>query len=753
MRVTSRHRSPLDFHPRSGAARRSGGRWLAFAVLASLAGAPLVAAESTATADASSDETERTLEAAFQFARGKLLVDEGAFEKAQKAYARSLELDGSDPYSRIEVAKFHSYRSQISRSAQQRLDHLQSAAGFAGEARRLAPENTEILRDFAQIQMRLGEHQLGALNRALEAFEELRSKTEGDLQVLTSLGQIYLWKRQGAKAVEVLQEAARYLPEHRMIQTMLLEALRSENRGVEAEEVLNRLIGIEPTSLEHRLRLAELLADREDHRAAAAVLSAAPDSLSSNPRLRQFLAQELHLSGDNERALAMTDALRNEFPRGEFPRGSEIGRLRVAIYSALTQYQDAIEELEPLLDAEQDAERKLQGTLHLSRLLERVGRSEEAARVLRARHTEQEPMGRLQIQLAVISVLERDGRQEEAIAMLRAELEVAQKSHLPMLGRSLSDLLNRSEKPDDALAVLAQTIERLDDGEHDEAIERLELRRLALLAAGEDWEELAARAPALTEASSPEIQAVASILHAEALAGLGQVDDALELLTEDDLGRQLAKRAELLFENEREAEAKELLRAVIDRGEAEDLLFVSQVYQRLERYADSIPLLQRLVAQDDSLQALFLLGAAHERSGQRPEAVAAFQKLLELSPDYAPALNYLGYMWAELGENLAEAITLIVRALALEPDNGAYVDSLGWAYFQLGRYQEARGHLEWAARMIPDDATIFEHLGDLYVVLRDIERARDSYRQALNLGGEDIDELRRKLETLDHKDL
>ncbi|MCP3963825.1 MAG: tetratricopeptide repeat protein [bacterium] len=721
-------------------------------VLVLVLGLPLGATETSPRSRKSAGESERVLEAALEFARGKLLADEGSFDKAQKAYSRALELDGSDPYSRIEVAKFHAYLAQISRSTQKRLEYLQSAAGYAGESRRVAPENIEILRDFAQIHMRLGEHQLGALTAAQEAYEELRGKTEGDLQVLTSLGQIYLWKQQGDEAVEVLQEAASYLPSHRMIQTMLLEALLGQDRDLEAEPVLEQLIRIEPDSIEHHLRLAELRAAREDHRGAVEALSAVPGDMRQNPRVRQFLAQELHLSGANDEALALTEALRNELPRG-----AEINRLRVAIYSAMTRYEEAIDELEPLIRSEQDEERALQGALHLSRLLERVGRSEDAALVLRERLAGQDAGNRLQLQLAVIGILERHGRRDEAIQALETELEAAETTHVAMLGRALSDLLRRGARSEEALAVLDRTIARLGDSpETRDTIDRLELERLALLADEQDWQGLTERAPRLEQGDNEAIRAAVAMLHADALAGLGQVDEALELLDRtsgEEQPRALAKRAEILFESGREADARELIQTVIDGDENSDLLLAAQVYQRIERYSESIPHLERLLAREsESLQALFLLGAARERVGDQARAVAAFQSILELAPDHAPTLNYLGYMWAELGENLGEAASLILRAVAIEPDNGAYVDSLGWVYFQLGRYEEARGHLEWAARLIPDDATIFEHLGDLYVVLDDVERARSSYRQALDLGVEDIDGLRRKLETLE-KDL
>ncbi len=701
---------------------------------------------------------QRAREAAFEFARAKLLAEEGSFEKAMKAYQRALELDGLDPYSRIEVAKFHSYLSQIARSAAKRLEYLESAGGHAGEARRLAPDNLEILRSYAQIQLRLGEHQLAALNQAQEAYEELRDRIEGDLQVLTSLGQIYLWKQQGAQAAEVLEEAASYRPGHRMIQTMLLEALLSAGRDLEAEGVLEQLIEIEPTSLEYRIRLAEMLSERGDHRAAAAGLSSAPAELLANPRLRQFLAQELHLSGANEQALALTDAL-----AAELPEAPQMRRLRVAILAGLTRYDEAIEEIEPLLESEPSADRVLQDTLHLSRLLERVGRPEVAAGVLRRRIDASGATGQLQLKLALTGVLERQDLAGEAVEMLSQEVAEADE-HLPILSRALSEILGRLERTGESLEVLQTAIERLRAAGRSEAVADLELRRAVVLAAAEDWPRLAQEASSLRDSSSQEVRAAAETLYAEALANQGRVDDALEILSAEasEIGaqRRLARRVELLHEHDRGSEADDLLGTLAASGEHEDLFFAAQVYQRLELFSDSIPLLERLLdKQQDSTQALFLLGAAHERLGDHEQAVATFRRLLELAPDHAPTLNYLGYMWAEVGENLAEAVSLIRRAVALDPDNGAYVDSLGWAYFQLGRYGEARGHLEWAVRLIPDDATILEHLGDLYVALKDIERARASYQQALDRGGdggaagEEAEEIRRKLKTLDEKGL
>ncbi len=710
-----------------------------------------VSAAGTDAQDRDPVEPSRVLAAAYQFSRGKLLADEGSFDQALKAYQQALELDDSDPYSRLEIAKFHSYLSQISRSAQKKLDHLEKAASLASEARQMAEGNLEILATYAQVYLRLGEHQLEALELARGAYEELRSKTQGDLQVLISLGQIYLWKQEAEKAVEVLEEAISYLPNHRMIHSMLLEALLETGRKLDAEGVLEKLIKIEPDSIEHHFRLAELRNERGDHRAAATGLESAPDALQASPRLRRVLAQELHLAGDNTKAWAMLEQL-----WGENPGGSGLQRLRVAVLSALTRYGDAVRELEAVLAAEEDEGRILQGTLHLSRLLERIGEGQAAARVLRERIPAYDAGGQLQLKLSLIGVLEREQQAAAGIEMLSQEVETASADHLPMLSYALSDLLGRMERTDEALSVLDHAIERLADKKETETVDHLKLRRLSLMADAEDWDRVVEEAPQMFSAGAADVRATARALQVEALTSLSRIDDALASLASPDNGlsalRQQARKAQLLLNDGQDEEARTILQKIADSGEVDGVFLAAQVYQRAERYTDSIPLLEGLVKNgNEPRQALFLLGAAQERSGQRAKAVVTFQRLLELSPDHTPTLNYLGYMWAEEGENLEQAIALIRRAVAQEPDNGAYVDSLGWAYYQLGRYEEAREHLEWAARLVPNDATIFEHLGDLYKALNNLEQARDSYRTALDLQADNSEELQRKLQNLDEK--
>ncbi|MEE8524009.1 MAG: tetratricopeptide repeat protein [Thermoanaerobaculia bacterium] len=697
------------------------------------------------------DELERLAAAAYEFARAKLLADSGEFETALEGFQRSLELADSDPYSLIEISEFHAYLAQISRSQRQKLVNLEAAAEYAAQAREIAGDNLDVLRSYAQIHLRLVEQQqMESVHEARDAFEILRQRTEGDLQVLLSLAQIYLRQGDGAKAIEVLREAESYRPNHPPIERMLAQALLATGAAGKAEELLARLVERQPGDIDKRLQLAELVSGRGDHRGAVAVLEDGLPSHFANPRLRQMLARELHLNGDNQEALLVADTLLEEFPGRQSLR-----RLRVAILSALARFEDAIDVLAPMVGAREDEE-SLQDQLYLCRLLERTGRADEAAAKLRILAAGSSGKRSLQVKVALVGLLDRQNRGDEVIAILAAEFERATEDRVVGLGRMLSQFLLRYERFDEAAAVLDEILARSPAADIGE---RVELQKIAILARRQDWDRVLQATSELMASDSREVKSAAVLLRADALAELGRSGEALAALErgEQDLPALplLAKRVELLFADDRRAEAEAMLAELTASGQSDDLLFAARVHQRGGRYRQAIPLLDRLLEQDPAaLEAQFFLGAAYERTGERQQAIATFERLIESSPNNAGALNYLGYMWAERGENLEQALSLIQRAIAIEPDSGAFVDSLGWVYFQLGRYDQARQHLEWAARLVPDDPTILEHLGDLYVVLQDLERARNSYRQALDLGtGDSIDELRRKLRTLEQKGL
>jgi tetratricopeptide (TPR) repeat protein len=337
------------------------------------------------------------------------------------------------------------------------------------------------------------------------------------------------------------------------------------------------------------------------------------------------------------------------------------------------------------------------------------------------------------------------GRNDEAIALLGKVHDADPKE--PGVTMTLARVMERAGRRDDAAALLERLAAALEkDGKAKEA-QDAQLEAAQVYFDGKQWDKVDSILRPLLTAEDPAVRFQAVSLQADALVKDKRPDEALALLgkEKDSLAVQ-AKRAEVLSKAGRDAEAEKIL-ADLAAGDERSQMIAAQTAQRLEKYPESIPVLEKLAAaHPDQAPTGFLLGAAYERTGQRDKAVAEFRRVLAIDPDFHAALNYLGYTFADAGINLDEAVKLVSRAVALDPDNGAYVDSLGWAYYRIGRPEQARGYLERAARLEPEDATLQEHLGDVYVALGQKDRARQAYQRSLDLGGGDnADKVRRKL--------
>ena len=127
----------------------------------------------------------------------------------------------------------------------------------------------------------------------------------------------------------------------------------------------------------------------------------------------------------------------------------------------------------------------------------------------------------------------------------------------------------------------------------------------------------------------------------------------------------------------------------------------------------------------------YVRGISYERLKMWDKAEADFKKSLELAPDQPQVLNYLAYSWVERKENLEEATDMLLRALDQTPDDPHIIDSVGWAYYVSGNYTEALKYLDKAADILPSNATINEHLGDVLWRLKRRNEARFQWRKAL----------------------
>jgi tetratricopeptide (TPR) repeat protein len=569
------------------------------------------------------------------------------------------------------------------------LEHAQLLARMAGYAR------SSSLRD-------------ESLRKAADKISEARQLVPDNLDVLRAVGEVYLELAAGdptalTTAREALEVVRRRDPGDASTFLTLGRIYLDQNQPDKAAEVFRELINNVPEQRMAYALLVESLmrANKPAEAEKALVEILAFDSSSLEARLS--LAD---LQGRRGDARAVLETL-----RGAPEEVRDDPRLQRQLAWALYQNGDLDEGLRAVealakKDPDSNSLALLKGLI-----LAAQGKDEEALGLLGK--VRQAQPNDATIALTYARVLQRTGRRDEAASML-------------------SGLAAATEK----------------DGKTKEAQE-LRLEAAQIYFDAQEWEKLGETLQPLLAASDEAIRNQAVTLQVDALARAKRFDEALELLGQQKgSSAATAKRAELLSRAGHSDEAGAALRELA-AGDETATLAAAQVYQRLEKYQESIPLLEKLAAaHPDQVVTGFLLGAAYERTGQRDRAVKEFRRVIELQPDFHAALNYLGYTFAESGTNLDEALKLVSRAVALEPDNGAYVDSLGWTYYRLGRPEQARGYLERAARLDPEDATLQEHLGDVYVALGQTERARQAYQRALEIGGDNSAKVQRKLEDL-----
>jgi tetratricopeptide (TPR) repeat protein len=180
--------------------------------------------------------------------------------------------------------------------------------------------------------------------------------------------------------------------------------------------------------------------------------------------------------------------------------------------------------------------------------------------------------------------------------------------------------------------------------------------------------------------------------------------------------------------------------------------FTGLAFARMKNYSDAVKHFSKAemlgeASQTKRLNHLFYfqVGTAYERNHDHEQAQKYLKRCLELSPDFSEALNYLGFMWADRGENLTKAREMIEKAVKLEPKNAAYIDSLGWVLFKLNENELALEQLLKAAELSEEpDAVVYDHIGDVYRAMKQNEKAREAWKKSLSL--EPNKEVQKKLQ-------
>jgi tetratricopeptide (TPR) repeat protein len=210
----------------------------------------------------------------------------------------------------------------------------------------------------------------------------------------------------------------------------------------------------------------------------------------------------------------------------------------------------------------------------------------------------------------------------------------------------------------------------------------------------------------------------------------------------------------LFYQNKKKAEARRILDEirVLAPDKEEIYLTIAYFYEEEGLWHRAIAALEEGVQKAPQSAELYSrMALLYDKQKDRQKSIKVIKKALELEPDNPDVLNFLGYSYAEEGINLDEAERLILKALEAKPDSGQIIDSLGWVYYKKGLYAKAEVALERAYQKLSTDATVAEHLGDVYYKQNRLQDALRLYRKALELENAEIRRLRQKIEKIERK--
>jgi tetratricopeptide (TPR) repeat protein len=586
-----------------------------------------------------------------------------------------------------------------------RSEYVGKAIDHYKQALKLDPGATFLFEELTDLYI-----QSGRLKDAVTEAEDILKREPNNLDARRILGRIYTRMigdtQQGKINEEMLRAATEQYqkitakdPKDMDSWLTLGRLYRTARNSVEAEKAYSQALTIDPTNEDALTGLAIVYSDVGDTKKAIEKLQAVT-SKNPNPRTLAALASAYEQLHDNRSAA--------EVLRKAIELEPEDGRIKRALAKNLLysgSFDDALKYYKEISD---DDPHDTDALLRMAEIYREKHDFAKAREILdKAKASDPE---NLEVRYDEVNLLAVEGQPDKAIESLKAILKDTERksysesekgTRVNLLER-LGELYRGANQNQPAIDAFRQIADLDPDAGARAAAQIVDTYRVA-----KDFKNARAEADAALK-KYPDDRVLKGS-YASVLADMGKVDQAV-------------------------AELRGMLKGDHDR---ETQLAIAQLYERVKRYEDMAKPLDAAEklseTKPDKETVYFMRGAMYERLKKFDQSEAEFKKVLELDPDSASALNYLGYMLADRAVRLEEAQKLISRALELDPENGAFLDSLGWVYYRLNRLDDAEHALLRALSKngVGQDPTVHDHLGDVYLKLGKTKDAITQWQASL----------------------
>ena len=585
------------------------------------------------------------------------------------------------------------------------LGNLEQAGMYLQQARNLAPENIEVRRSLAELELARGRPDV-----AIEILDPLIIAGAEQPGLLATYGEAKLATGDVKGAIEYMDRSLAADPSNEAAGLELAKALRIDGQKERADEVLGRFQS-------DRAVLARIVADLQAGDTAAARVAALNAIAAS--RDPDFGRSLLLAIATTENGSDIVDAASAGY-LDRFP-GNSTAIFSVAQVLALNGNTDAAEQrFRTLLG---DPDYAARAAFELARVAAAAGNDRDVLRWLQ-QSIEFDPeaieprialsrtyveRGETDAAEAVLSgVTADDDESDVALSMQRAAVRSATGDYEAAL-RILNEL--RREQPANAAIILQLGRVTYQQQDYEGAM---------------DWFQRA------IDRNPNSVAARAGLARAALQMGDFETanENALYLQKEfpsDATGFVLA--AESHLRRGQPATAAEYFReAYAIRPERRAAIRIAQVLGRSGADGWDTEILDWLERAPNDTSARFTFANVLQLRDKHEEAVIEFRRLAEVEPSNAAVQNNLAWSLFQLGD--PTALDAAKRALELLPESAAIADTAGWIMVRTGQIGEGIALLRSAAEKAPDDPDILYHLawalnenGDASAALAHVETA------------------------------
>jgi tetratricopeptide (TPR) repeat protein len=554
------------------------------------------------------------------------------------------------------------------------------------------------------------------------------------------------------RAAEVGQRLAPDTPQP----YLMLGQIRAQQGNTRAaQELFAKAAEVDATYAPARIALGQVFAGRKETEAALkefdAAVQADPRSLAA---VRTKTAALVRRNGPKDAIGFVESAVERD------PRSAGFRTLLGALYAMDRQPDKAIAAYRAAVELDPKA---LEARLGLASLALKQGKERDAIVQLQAA-VKDHPDNSLAV-LLLATLHQKLAQYDQAIAALEPAVKTAgnQPGFVVMLG----DMYLRAGRHDDAIARLSGLIAQapnlwearlirgqayLAKGDGPAAVKDLSqavraapeaaapryfLAR-ALAATGRTSEARAAYGEAIAldpklERAKLELTALSGGQPDQAAKGqrISKLQEAVKANPRNLAAREQLARAHLA--SAQAAEAQSELKQILDQapGHVEANLMMAGVLFRQDKPEDAAAYLRAALKTNPAHVEANLLMARHlQRKARREDALTHLQAALRANPSLVNLYTHLG--------RLPEALPLAQELERREPKSPGPPALIGWILLDQQSPESAGEAFRRAIKLKPDLLEARRGLGEASQALGQMERAAESYRQALAIGNDDV---------------